>query len=55
VRQIRRAVEADVPSIIMTGDTSQREISAAGLPNCTVVHKPVDPDRLLTLVQSMLS
>ena len=54
VRHVRQAVARDVPSIILTGDTSQREIEEAGLPNCTVVHKPVDPDRLLNLVQSML-
>lgn len=55
VRHIRQAVAEDVPSIILTGDTSQREIEDAGLPNCTVVHKPVEADRLLALVQSMLT
>lgn len=55
VRHVRQAIAENVPSIILTGDTSQREIEEAGLPNCTVVHKPADPDRLLNLIQSMLS
>lgn len=55
VRHVRQAVAEDLPSIILTGDTSQREIEEARLPNCTVVHKPLDADRLLTVVQSMLS
>lgn len=54
VRRVRQAVDEDLPSIILTGDTSRREIEEAGLPNCAVVHKPVDPDRLLDLVRSML-
>ncbi|HLU06762.1 MAG TPA: PAS domain S-box protein [Woeseiaceae bacterium] len=55
VRHIRQTLAEDLPSIILTGDTSQREIEEARLSNCTVAHKPVDPDRLLGLVQSMLS
>lgn len=55
VRQVRQTVARDIPSIILTGDTSQHEIAEAGLLNCTLVHKPVDPDRLIHLLQLLIS
>lgn len=55
VRHVRQTVARDIPSIILTGDTAQREIAEAGLPNCTVVHKPIDPDRFISILQSLLS
>lgn len=55
VRHVRQTAARDIPSIILTGDTAQREITEAALPNCTVVHKPVDPDRFISIVQSLLS
>lgn len=52
IRQTREIVGREVPAVVMTGDTSAREIEAAQLQNCTILHKPVDTDRLLQLVES---
>lgn len=54
VRDVRKALAEDIPSIILTGDTSRLEIEAAGLSDCVIVHKPLDPDQLLSLVRSSL-
>lgn len=54
VRKVRNALAGEIPSIILTGDTSQLAIPEAGLPSCTVVHKPVNPDRLVSLVRSLV-
>ena len=50
IRRMRKAADTDLPTILMTGDTSGDEIEAANLPNCTVLHKPVDTDRLIELI-----
>jgi len=34
-----------------TGDTSAEEIEAANLSNCTVLHKPVNTEQLLALIE----
>ncbi len=52
VRRIRESTVADLPTVIMTGDTSAREIDAANLSNCTVLHKPVDTGQLISLLQT---
>ena len=48
----REALGSEVPAVLMTGDTSAREIAAANLASCTVLHKPVDTERLLGLVEA---
>lgn len=53
VRRIREAMKNDLPVIIMTGDTSAQEIKAANLDNCTLLHKPVDGDKLISLMYSL--
>jgi hypothetical protein len=53
IRHVREAMAGNVPSIILTGDTSQLDIDEAGLSNCTVLRKPVDADRLVSLIQSL--
>ncbi len=53
VRRVRAATVADLPSVLMTGDTSAKEIDSANLPNCTVLRKPVDTNRLMTLIQDL--
>lgn len=50
VRRVRRATVAHLPSVLMTGDTSLQEIEAANLSRCTVLHKPVDTDRLISMI-----
>jgi len=53
VQQLRQAIVSDVPTILITGDTSGVEIQSANLANCTVLHKPVDTDRLISLLESL--
>ena len=53
VRRIRQKTSSELPTIIMTGDRSTSEVQAAALPNCTVVHKPVDADKLVTLIETL--
>ncbi len=50
VRHIRELAGEDLPTILVTGDTSGKHIEAAGLVLCDVLHKPVDPDRLIALI-----
>ncbi len=54
IQRVRTILGRDVPAVVMTGDTSARDIEAAHLPHCTVLHKPVDTDRLLSLVEGCL-
>ncbi len=51
VRRVRQATVEDLPTVLMTGDTSGHEIEKANLPNCTVLHKPVDTDHLISLIE----
>ncbi len=53
VEAIRESLERPVPAIIITGDTSPerlREVSGTGL---HVMHKPVNPDELQSLMQQL--
>jgi PAS domain S-box-containing protein len=50
VRRIRQLAGDDLPAILMTGDTSANEIAAAGLEHCTVLHKPINSERLISLI-----
>jgi PAS domain S-box-containing protein len=52
IRKVRAATGQELPTIIITGDTSASEINAADLPRCTVLHKPVDTDQLISLIES---
>jgi PAS domain S-box-containing protein len=52
VRRVRQATGDTLPVILMTGDTSAQEIEAANLSNCTVLHKPVDTDELISLLET---
>jgi CheY-like chemotaxis protein len=51
VRQVRERMGETTPTVLMTGDTSSKEIALAGLPECTVLHKPVDTDQLVSLME----
>ena len=50
VRRIRNLVGEDLPTILITGDTSAKDIAAANLARCTVIHKPISSDRLISLI-----
>ncbi len=54
IRRVREVMGRNVPAVVMTGDTSARDIESAHLPLCTVLHKPVDTERLLGLVEASL-
>ena len=53
VRRVRKVTVNDLPSVIMTGDTSAKEIEAENLDNCTVLHKPVNTNRLIDLIDEL--
>lgn len=50
VRRVREATVDDLPVVLMTGDTSAKEIEDAALTNCAVLNKPVDADQLIPLI-----
>lgn len=51
IRRIRKQTMTDLPTVIMTGDTSSQEIEKANLDDCTILHKPVDVERLLLIIE----
>jgi PAS domain S-box-containing protein len=53
VRKVRQSTGKELPTVLITGDTSAREISEANLPRCIVLHKPVDTDRLISLIEDL--
>jgi PAS domain S-box-containing protein len=53
IRRVRKATVDNLPAILMTGDTSVKEIDNANLGNCTVLHKPVDTDVLISLISQL--
>lgn len=55
IRRIRRAASRTVPAMLLTGDTSLKSSELAGIADCTMLHKPVDGDRLITLIWKLTS
>ena len=53
VIKIREIYDEDLPVVIMTGDTSAEKIQDANLPNCTVLHKPININQMLSLIESI--
>lgn len=53
--KVRNAMNTDIPVVIMTGDTSAEKIKEANLVNCKVLHKPVNIEELLSLINSINS
>ncbi len=51
IQQLRKVSGADLPTVLMTGDTSTQEIKSVNLPNCTILHKPVNADQLLSIIE----
>jgi PAS domain S-box-containing protein len=54
IRMLRELAKAEVPAILLTGDTSRAEIERACVPHCVVLHKPVDAGRLLETIETSL-
>lgn len=55
VKSVRRAANADVPVVFVTGDTSKLAVDAGGLPNAEFLAKPLQADELLTSVQRQIA
>ena len=53
IRRVRQATVDNLPAILMTGDTSGQELEQASFDNCTVLHKPVDTDLLIFLIETL--
>ena len=50
-KEIRKYLHTELPAILITGDTSTPQISAADIPDCDILHKPVNTDELLALIR----
>lgn len=50
VTKIRDVIGENIPAVIMTGDTSELKIKESRLTNCTTLHKPINMDLLMSLV-----
>ncbi len=55
VSEARKRLQADVPAIIMTGDTAAQHMETTGMPHCHVVYKPVETDRMLELIRDIIA
>lgn len=54
VRRVRSATRDTLPAILITGDTQDllgKELKTAGFDICAVLHKPVDAEQLITLIE----
>jgi len=54
IRSVRQVTSRDIPALLLTGDTSLKESDFAGLGDCTMLHKPVDAGRLISLIGKLL-
>jgi PAS domain S-box-containing protein len=54
IRRVRAATTDDLPTVLMTGDTSAKEIESANLTHCTVLHKPVNTDQLISIIEGAM-
>lgn len=52
IRQVRRALNAVVPAVLMTGDTALRSIPA-DLDKCALLHKPVEVEQFFSVIQTL--
>jgi DNA-binding NtrC family response regulator len=46
--------EQVVPAILITGDTSAVEVANFDRSGCSVMHKPIEPQRFLSLIRQSL-
>lgn len=52
IRDVRNTTSRLVPAIVVSGDTSAREIEGAGLEDCQIMQKPVDIDALVEVIRT---
>ena len=53
IRRVRQATVEDLPGVLMTGDTAAQEIEQTDITNCALLHKPVDTDDLISLIERL--
>lgn len=53
IAALRQATHADIPAVIITGDTSIEELDVARAAGCTVLRKPFEPERLREAVDAL--
>lgn len=51
IRRVRQGLDKTLPAVILTGDTSLKESVFRGLDDCTMLHKPVDGERLIAVIE----
>jgi DNA-binding response OmpR family regulator len=54
VAAVRRAIDADVPAVLVTGDTA-RATTGHGLENAELLTKPLHGDDLLKAIQRRIT
>ncbi len=54
ILQVKRALNIDVPAMIITGDTSPAQVAHAAKSGFTLLHKPVQPQFLATSIAEIL-
>ena len=55
IAKIRQSIGKHLPALLMTGDTSTDKLRLAEASNCRVLHKPIDPQDLHSLIQKILA
>ncbi|BAP87902.1 integral membrane sensor hybrid histidine kinase [Burkholderiales bacterium GJ-E10] len=55
VQRLRRSIGADIPAILVTGDTAPERIRDAETSGLPILHKPVAPARLRSLLSAILA
>ncbi len=53
IRRVRQATDEDLPTVLITGDTATIAIDKGNLANCAILHKPVDTDQLISLIEQL--
>lgn len=53
IARVREMLGIAVPAVLFTGDTSLQRRDLGLLEHCTVLHKPVDTDRLIALIEML--
>jgi PAS domain S-box-containing protein len=55
IRRVRAAVCAEVPAVLVTGDTALAATGPATPPDCTILYKPVQPEELASVIGKLAS
>lgn len=53
ILEARSLLETQVPAIVITGDTTTRELTKLDVAQCTLLHKPIDIDKLIQLIEAI--